>query len=45
MDLKKKYFKLLKNKKKITINNFEKNLYTAKMPNPDILIRTGGIRD
>ena len=31
-----------KTKKKITINNFEKNLYTAKMPNPDILIRTGG---
>ena len=31
-----------KTKKKITINNFEKNLYTSKMPNPDILIRTGG---
>ena len=43
MDPKKKYFKLLKKqKKKITINNFEKNLYTSKMPNPDILIRTGG---
>ena len=33
---------LKKIKKKININNFEKNLYTANMPNPDILIRTGG---
>ena len=31
-----------KNKKKITINNLEKNLYTKNLPNPDILIRTGG---
>ena len=29
-------------KKKISIKNFEKNLYTKNMPNPDILIRTGG---
>ena len=29
-------------KKKITVKNFEKNLYTKRMPNPDILIRTGG---
>ena len=29
-------------KNKITIKNFEKNLYTQNMPNPDILIRTGG---
>ena len=29
-------------KKKINIKNFEKNLYTKKMPSPDILIRTGG---
>ena len=28
--------------KKINMKNFEKNLYTKKMPNPDILIRTGG---
>ena len=28
--------------KKINIKNFEKNLYTKNMPNPDILIRTGG---
>ena len=31
-----------KNKKKINIRNFEKNLYTTNIPNPDILIRTGG---
>ncbi len=31
-----------KSKKKINIKNFEKNLYTKNMPNPDILIRTGG---
>ena len=30
------------NKKKINIKNFEKNLYTKQMPNPDILVRTGG---
>ena len=29
-------------KKKINIKNIEKNLYTKSMPNPDILIRTGG---
>ena len=29
-------------KTKINIKNFEKNLYTKNMPNPDILIRTGG---
>ena len=32
----------LKKTKKINIKNFEKNLYTYKVPNPDILIRTGG---
>ena len=31
-----------KKTKKLTIKNFEKNLYTKKMLNPDILIRTGG---
>ena len=31
-----------KNKKKINMKNLEKNLYTGNMPNPDILIRTGG---
>jgi len=30
-----------KNKQKITIKNFEKNLYTFGFPDPDILIRTG----
>ncbi len=29
-------------KNKINIKNFENNLYTKKMPFPDILIRTGG---
>ena len=28
--------------KKINISNLEKNLYTKNLPNPDILIRTGG---
>ena len=31
-----------KKKQKITIKNFEKNLYTSGFPDPDILIRTGG---
>jgi undecaprenyl diphosphate synthase len=31
-----------KNKKKINIKNFENNLYTKNIPNPDILVRTGG---
>ncbi len=31
-----------KSKKNLTIKNFEKNLYTKNMYNPDILIRTGG---
>ena len=29
-------------KKKVNLKNFKKNLYTKNMPNPDILIRTGG---
>ena len=29
-------------KKKINFKNFEKKLYTNNLPNPDILIRTGG---
>ena len=33
-----------KKKQKITIKNFEKNLYTFGFPNPDILIRTGSQR-
>ena len=31
-----------KNKKKLNIKNLENNLFTKKIPNPDILIRTGG---
>ncbi len=33
-----------KKKQKITTKNFEKNLYTSGLPDPDILIRTGGQR-
>ena len=33
---------LKKTKKNLNIKSFEKNLYTKNMPNPDILIRTGG---
>ena len=33
---------LKKKKNKINFKNIEKNLYTKNMPNPDILIRTGG---
>ncbi len=33
-----------KKKQKITIKNFEKNLYTFGFPDPDILIRTGAQR-
>ena len=32
------------NKKKINIKNIEKNLYTKNLPNPEILIRTGGYK-
>ena len=34
----------LKKTKKINLKNFEKNLYTKDLPDPDILIRTGGYR-
>ncbi len=33
---------LKKSSKNITIKNIEKNLFTNNLPNPDILIRTGG---
>ena len=33
---------LKKNKEKINIKNIRKNLYTKNLPDPDILIRTGG---
>ncbi len=35
-------YALKKTKKKIDIKNFEKNLFTKGMPDPEILIRTGG---
>lgn len=31
-----------KNKKKISVNSLNKNLYTNNLPDPEILIRTGG---
>ena len=34
----------LKKDKKININSFEKELYTKNIPDPEILIRTGGTR-
>ena len=34
--------KKIKKKNKINMNSLEKNLYTKNLPNPDILIRTGG---
>jgi undecaprenyl diphosphate synthase len=33
---------LRKTKKKLNIKNFEKNLYTKNLPDPDLLTRTGG---
>jgi len=36
--------KLNKNKLNINIKNIEKNLYTANIPDPDILIRTGNTK-
>ena len=35
---------VLEKNKKIDIKNFQKKLYTKNMPDPDILIRTGGTR-
>ena len=32
----------IKKNKKINLKNLEKNLYTKNMPDPEILIRTGG---
>ena len=34
--------KKIKNRKKISINDLSKNLYSQNIPDPDILIRTGG---
>ena len=35
-------FQKLKNKSKISVNSLNNNLYTNQLPDPDILIRTGG---
>ena len=32
---------MIKKTKKVSVKNFEKNLYTKGMPDPDFLIRTG----
>ena len=34
----------LKKSKKINASNFEKELYTKNIPDPEILIRTGGTK-
>ena len=39
---KKEILNAIKKMKKVSLKNFEKNLYTKIMPDPDILIRTGG---
>jgi undecaprenyl diphosphate synthase len=36
--------KLIKSKKKINEQNFQKYLFTNNIPNPDILIRTGNTK-
>ena len=36
------YKKIKKKNKNISIKNIEKNMYTHDLPDPDILIRTGG---
>jgi len=35
---------LKKTRKNLSVKNFKKNLYTKNMPDPDILIRTGGFQ-
>ena len=35
---------ILKKNKQITVNNFKKELYTKNIPDPEILIRTGGTK-
>ena len=35
-------YAIKRSKKKMNLKNIEKNLYTKNLPNPDILIRTGG---
>ena len=41
-EIKNAVIKLKKKRSKVTENEIGKNLYTAKQPDPDILIRTGG---
>ena len=37
-------FQKLKKKKNINIKDIENNLYTARIPDPDILIRTANLK-
>ncbi len=41
-EIKNAFIKIVKNKQNFTLNNISKNFYTTNLPDPDILIRTGG---
>ena len=41
-EIKSSFMQIFKNNEKITVSNIKKNLYTKKIPDPDILVRTGG---
>jgi undecaprenyl diphosphate synthase len=41
-EIKNAFIKIVKNKQNFTLNNISKNFYTSNLPDPDILIRTGG---
>ena len=41
-EIKNAFIKKVKKKQNFTLNNIEKNFYTTNLPDPDILIRTGG---
>ncbi len=41
-EIKDSIFKLINKKEKVSEKNINKNLYTSNIPNPDILVRTGG---
>ncbi len=43
-EIKNAFIKLQKSRSRITEAKISKNLYTGKMPDPDILVRTGGQR-
>ena len=41
-EIKNSFIKIVKNKQNFTLKNISKNFYTKNLPDPDILIRTGG---